>query len=99
MKTIVIALLSLVFAPAILHAQQQQQDPKSSGSAEGVRNQFMKHSKVIPISQMDQRKMYRWSDGEHATPTGRQAKDSSAKFARVYEDSAVIVRPSEEKKK
>jgi hypothetical protein len=98
MKTIVIALLLLAFAPAILHAQQQQ-DPKSSGSAEGVRNQFMKHSKVIPISQMDQRKIYRWSDGEHATPTGRQAKDSSAKFARVYEDSAVIVRPSGEKKK
>jgi hypothetical protein len=98
MKTIFISVLFLAFAPAILHAQQQQ-DPKGNGSAEGVGNQFMKHSKVIPISQMDQRKIYRWSDGEHATPTGRQAKDSSAKFVRVFGDSAVVVKPSTGQKK
>lgn len=54
----------------------------------------MRRSKIIPISQMDQRKIYHWGDGERSTPTGRQAKDSSAKFARVYGDSAIVVKPN-----
>jgi len=96
MKTIIFSILFLALSSAALHAQQP--DPKSNGS-DSLGNQFMRRSKVIPITQMDQRKIYRWSDGEHATPTGRQAKDSSAKFARVYGDSAVVVKqPSGQKK-
>lgn len=91
MKTIIISLLMLAFAPAVLHAQQH--DAKSKDSTNNTGGQFLNRSKIIPISQMDQRKIYHWRNGERSTPTGRQAKDSSAKFARVYGDSAVVVKP------
>lgn len=55
-------------------------------------NAFVQSPGIISISQMDQRKIYRWGNGQSSTAAGRQAGDPTAKYARVFGDSAVVVR-------
>jgi|GEM_PF-5185185 len=54
---------------------------------------------IVEIRHMDQRKIYHWGNGQRATPSGRQADDPKAKFARVFGDSAVVVKRVELEKK
>jgi hypothetical protein len=89
-KKITSVLLSLVFIPGIILAQQTR--TKHKGDSTENKSVFMSGSKVIPISQMDQSKIYHWANGQRSTPSGCQAGDPSAIYARVLGDSAVVVR-------
>lgn len=48
--------------------------------------------KIMLISKMEQRKIFHWANGQRATPSGRQAGDADAIYARVFGDSAVVVK-------
>ena len=104
MKTIPVALISLVLLGGTVHAQ------RTSVVKDTLVTQVKKDTAVtsdavtriptmIPISQMDQTKNYRWDNGQTATPTGRQAGDPSAVYARVIGDSAIVVYDWREKLK
>jgi hypothetical protein len=56
-----------------------------------TKNVAVTDTRVIPISQMEQNKIYHWDNGQRSTPTGRQAGDPLAYYARVLGDSAVVV--------
>lgn len=96
MKKIKILAIFLMIIPGIVIAQQKDTESKTDSSqAEITRKPF---SKVVRIKDMDQRKIYNWEDGQRSTATGRQAGDRKAKYARVFGDSAIVVRkPSKNK--
>src|SRR5262245_49379661 len=104
MKTIPVALVCLVFFCGSAHAQRPgvirdtmvTQVKKDSLISRDV---VISIPTMIPISQMDQIKNYRWDNGQTATPTGRQAGDPSAVYARVIGDSAIVVYDWREKLK
>lgn len=97
MKKIKIVAIFLMLIPGIAIAQRKDTEPKTDSSqTENIRKAF---SKVVRIKDMDQRKIYNWGDGQRSTPSGRQASDRQAKYARVWGDSAIVVRkPSKDKK-
>ena len=89
MKTIPVALISLVLFWGTVHAQRPgiirdtmvtQVNRDTAVTKAAVTN----IPTMMLISQMDQTKNYRWDNGQTATPTGRQAGDPSAIYARVY---------------
>ena len=96
MKTIPVALISLVLFAGTLHAQRPGVVRDTLVTQVGrdtavTRDVVTNIQTMILISQMDQTKNYRWDNGQTATPTGRQAGDPSAIYARVIGDSAIIV--------
>lgn len=104
MKTIPVALISLVFFWGTVHAQ------RPSVIRDTVVTQVSRDTAVtgdvvtsiptmILISQMEQTKIYRWDNGQTATPTGRQAGDPLAVYARLIGDSAIVVYDWREKLK
>ena len=104
MKTIPVALISLVLIGGTVHAQRTgvirdttvtQINRDTAVVKDGVANM----TTMIPISQMDQTKNYRWDNGQTATPSGRQAGDPLAVYARVIGDSAIVVYDWREKLK
>lgn len=52
---------------------------------------FETGSRVVAITDLDQRKIYRWENGQRSTASGRQAADEWARYVRVFGDSAVVV--------
>src|SRR6185295_5600120 len=104
MKRIPVAFFSLVLVGGIAHAQRASvirdtlmtQVKKEAVSTSDVVTSI---PTMIPISQMDQTKNYRWDNGQTATPTGRQAGDPSAVYARIIGDSAIVVYDWREKLK
>ena len=104
MKTIPVALISLVFFGGAIHAQRpgvirDTMVTQVSRDTAGVKDAGTSIPTMILISQMDQTKNYRWDNGQTATPTGRQAGDPSAVYARVIGDSAIVVYDWREKLK
>jgi len=98
MKTIPVTVISLVLLQGIIYAQET----KSAVAKDTVTTVVSKDTaapiySMIPISQMDQTKNYRWDNGQTATPSGRQAGDASAIYARVIGDSAIVVYDWKEK--
>jgi hypothetical protein len=94
MKKIPVTVISLVLLQGIIYAQET----KSAVAKDAITTVASRDttapipiSSMILISQMDQTKNYRWDNGQTATPTGRQAGDPSAVYARVLGDSAVVV--------
>ena len=104
MKIIPVALICLVFFCGTVHAQRPgiirdtivTQVKKDTAMTRDIVTSI---TTMIPISQMDQTKNYRWDNGQTATPTGRQAGDPSAVYARVIGDSAIVVYDWREKLK
>ncbi len=90
MKKIIPLVLSLVIIPGIIMAQQNKRSEKKDSSQN--KSSFMSRSNVILISKMNQRKTYNWATGQRATPSGRQAGDRYAIWARVLGDSAIVVK-------
>ena len=87
-KTILLA-FGLALVSGIVQAQeenQNQNDPIEERRA----------GRLMRIVDMDQRKIYHWANGQKATPSGRQAGDPDAVYARVIGDSAVVVKREEE---
>jgi hypothetical protein len=94
MKRIPVTVISLVLLQGIIYAQET----KSAVAKDAITTVASRDtiapipiSSMILISQMDQTKNYRWDNGQTATPTGRQAGDPSAVYARVVGDSAIVV--------
>src|SRR4030095_731671 len=104
MKTIPVALICMVFFCGTVDAQRPgvTRDTvltKVKRDTAVTRDVVASIPTMIPISQMDQTKNYRWDNGQTATPTGRQAGDPSAVYARVIGDSAIVVYDWREKLK
>ena len=104
MKTIPVALISLVLFGGTIHAQRRgvirdTMVTQVSRDTAVVKDAGTSIPTMILISQMDQTKNYRWDNGQTATPTGRQAGDPSAVYARVIGDSAIVVYDWREKLK
>ncbi len=85
MKKIILSFLSIALFAGVCHAQEEQE-------TKPVVPEIRKVGKLIRISEMDNRKIYNWGNGQRSTPTGRQADEPTAEFARVFGDSAVVVR-------
>ena len=62
------------------------QQPNGAGSTVNK-----SYSRMIPVSRMDQRKIYNWRNGQKSTAIGRQAGEEHLNYAIVYGDSAVAV--------
>lgn len=96
MKKIIIAVISFLFIPGIVLAQQTGNKDKKD-SVDSWRS-YLRSPRLVPINKMDQRKIYKWRNGQKATASGRQAGDRSAKYARVFGDSAMVVSKPQGKK-
>jgi len=104
MKTIPVALISLVLFGGTVHAQRTSvirdtMVTQVSRDTAAIKDAVVNIPTMIPISQMEQTRNYRWDNGQTATPTGRQAGDPSAVYARVIGDSAIVVYDWREKLK
>jgi hypothetical protein len=93
MKKIIATEISLMFALGLLRAQQEITRMDSTGT----RYSTTQFGGIIAIREMDQRKIYRWDNGQSSTAAGRQAGDASANYARVFGDSAVVIKEWNEK--
>ena len=89
MKKIIIAFISIFFISGTALAQKFESQ-KTIDSMNSWRK-YVRSPQVVPIKKMDQRKIYKWRNGQKATASGRQAGDRTAKWARVYGDSAMVV--------
>ena len=89
-KTILLALLAGLFSldsnAQVNERTSTRRDNNNDKTVAG------KNSNIMLISSMDQRRIYQWGNGQRATPSGRQADDPTAMFARVLGDSAVVVK-------
>ncbi len=47
--------------------------------------------RLLKFSDLDQRKIYNWKNGQRSTAAGRQAEAPKAKFVRVWGDSAQVI--------
>jgi len=90
MKKIETAVAALVFLPLTALAQQMQIQKKMDTTVN--KSPAISNARVIPISSMDQRKIYYWGNGQRSTATGREAGERNIKYARVFGDSAKVVK-------
>ena len=52
-----------------------------------------RYSRIISFEQMDQRKIYHWANGQHCTPSGRNAGEHLPDYVKLIgNDSAVVVK-------
>jgi hypothetical protein len=47
---------------------------------------------LLTFDQLDPRKIYRWENGQSATPSGREAGGNIGRYVRVFGDSAVVIK-------
>jgi hypothetical protein len=90
MKKIETLVASVTFVPALAIAQQNHSSSKADTSK--TKSIVANISRVLTFSQLDQRKIYHWANGQRATPTGREAGENVSEYVKLYgEDSAAIV--------
>jgi len=71
-------------------AQQRSRSNKTDTLQEN--NSIFAHSRILTFSQLDQRKIYHWANGQRSTPTGRLAGEDLPKYVRLFgDDSAMVV--------
>lgn len=90
-------LILVLFLPLAIAAQQP--DKKNKRDTVNSKEGFSTKSKIVPFSALDQHKIYKWENGQKATPAGRKATDSTVRYARVFGDSAVVIRDAHKKQK
>ncbi|HEY2721880.1 MAG TPA: hypothetical protein VGI82_09145 [Chitinophagaceae bacterium] len=91
MKKVKITALILISAPIIALAQNKRQDAK----ADTTKNEHPLNtgSRIVAFSQMDQRKIYHWANGQRSTPTGREAGEKLSNYVMLIgDDSAEVIR-------
>ena len=80
----------LFFAPIALIAQTSM--PIRQTDTLQNKNEIHPAGRIVTFSQMNQRKIYHWADGQRATPTGREAGEHVPKYVELIgSDSAVVV--------
>ncbi|MCC7402738.1 MAG: hypothetical protein IT214_14760 [Chitinophagaceae bacterium] len=89
MKKKFITATGFLLIPAIMMAQKE--NPVNKEDIPTKENTFIQNSQLLTFSQLDQRKIYHWGNGQRSTPTGRQAGEVTPKYVRVMGDSAVVV--------
>ena len=90
MKTKDFVAAGFVFIPTIIMAQPPHPIVKKDTLRKN-KPAFIANSRLVTFSQLDQRKIYHWANGERSTPTGRQAGEPTSGYVRVFGDSAVVV--------
>ena len=90
MKTIILILLLCVAAPVVSLAQRT--NPGSQVPDSSVQRSNQAAGRLLSFRDLDQRKVYKWRNGQRSTPSGRQAEAGSAKYVRVWGDSAMVIR-------
>ncbi len=88
MKKIVIVAAGFVFIPGVVMAQSREPVIKPDSLNN---NSFHNDARLVTFSQMDQRKIYHWGNGQRSTATGREAGELSSGYVLVLGDSAVVV--------
>jgi len=90
MKTAFILSFFLVFISC--HAEAQSQNKNGNDTLDKNR------SRIVTFSQMDQRKIYHWANGQRCTAAGRNAGEHLPDYVKlVGDDSAVVVKGPKEK--
>lgn len=84
-------IFAMIFSlfPLLVFAQKDNSKGKPIPSKN--KTEFIRNARVVNFSQLDQRKIYQWGNGQRSTPTGRQAGERTSGYALVYGDSAVVV--------
>jgi len=90
-------LILVLWLPLAIAAQPP--DKKNKRDTVNRKESISSKSKIVPFSALDQRKIYKWENGQKATPAARQAADTSVRYARVFGDSAVVIRDARKKQK
>jgi hypothetical protein len=89
MKKLKTFLTFMMFIPLAIAAQQkfgghQKDTIKNSNAAE--------HPHFLKFSQLDQRKIYHWGNGQRSTATGREAGETLPdRVQLIGSDSAVVI--------
>lgn len=86
-----ISIASILMLSTLIVAAQEKNPVSKRDTLSSPRSSFFRHSQLLTFRQMDQRKIYRWGNGQRSTPTGRQAGEVTPKYVRVLGDSAVVV--------
>lgn len=90
MKKIEIIAICFLLVPAFVTAQQERPDHKIDSSK--TKQVLSSGGHLVTFSQMDQRKIYHWGNGQRSTPTGREAGETVPRYVRLFgTDSAVVV--------
>jgi len=78
----------MVFMPLFAAAQQAQ-----GGKTDSLKTPNVAIGpRIVRFSQMDQRRIYHWGNGQRSTPTGREAGERLSGFVKLFgDDSAVVV--------
>ena len=102
MKKILPAVMFLILIPGIMIAQRtsthreetpaKKELPTETPATVKNKNTSTEGGNLVLIMQMDQRKIYNWGNGQRSTPTGRVAGEERLRYARVFGDSAVVVK-------
>ena len=91
MKKIETLIVAVTLIPVLAIAQQYR---SSKADSSKTKSSVANNSGILTLSQLDQRKIYHWANGQRATPTGREAGENVSQYVKLYgEDSAVIVDP------
>ena len=90
-------LILVLLLPLAIAAQQPGK--KNKPDAVSGKAGFSSYAKIVPLSALDQRKIYNWENGQKATPAGRKATDSTVRYVLVFGDSAVVIRDARKKVK
>lgn len=89
MKKIIWVVAGFVFLSLSASAQDVPANEVTNPAQSNSR--FNMYARVIPISKMDQRKIYNWGNGQRSTPTGRWSGTRNVYYAKVFGDSAIVV--------
>ncbi|MBS1919859.1 MAG: hypothetical protein JST17_06380 [Bacteroidetes bacterium] len=89
MKKMIVVSSGLLLLPLIVMAQKESPDVNKDSL--NTKSAFISSSQLLTFSQLDQRKIYHWGNGQRSTPTGRQAGEVTPKYVRVSGDSAWVV--------
>jgi len=67
---------------------------KVQGQTKNENDTLLKgYSRIVTFSQMDQRKIYHWANGQHCTATGRNSGEHLPDYVKLIgDDSAVVVK-------
>jgi Ni/Co efflux regulator RcnB len=92
MKKLETLAAAMTLVPALAIAQQNHSSSKADTSK--TKTTVANSSRILTLSQLDQRKIYHWANGQRGTPTGREAGENVSQYVKLYgDDSAVIVDP------
>ena len=68
-------IFAMIFSlfPLLVFAQKDNSKGKPIPSKN--KTEFIRNARVVKFSQLDQRKIYQWGNGQRSTPTGRQEEN------------------------